>query len=113
MNLSARQRSLRMRPAPSRLRLLLLLFLFLLVLCRANATLAQELVTEVLPAGFRSAAELTAILKPLIPPPGSVAGFHNQLVIKTTAANLAELRQLLAKLDKAPANLLVSVRRTL
>jgi hypothetical protein len=99
---------------PRRLRMLSTALLWLwLWLWLPNAASAQELVTEVLPAGFRSAAELAAILKPLIPPPGSVAGFHNQLVIKTTAANLAELRQLLAKLDKAPANLLISVRRNL
>ena len=83
------------------------------LLLLTSTALAQDMVTEVLAAGFRDAQELAAILRPLIPAPGSVAGFHNQLVIKTTAANLAELRQLLAKLDKAPANLLISVRRTL
>ena len=79
----------------------------------ASVASAQDMITEVVPAGFRSADELAAILRPLIPPPGSISGFHNQLVIKTTAANLVELRQLLLSLDKAPANLLVSVRRTL
>jgi type II secretory pathway component GspD/PulD (secretin) len=74
---------------------------------------AQDMVTEVVPAGFRSADELARILRPLVPPPGSVNGFHNQLVIKTTPDNLAELRRILATLDTAPANLLVTVRRTL
>ncbi len=74
---------------------------------------ASEMVTEVLPAGFRSADELAAILRPLVPPPGSVNGFGNQLVIKTTPANMEEIKGVLASLDRAPANLLVTVRRTL
>ena len=77
------------------------------------AAQAADMVTAVIPAGFRSADELAQILRPLVPAPGSVNGFHNQLVIKTTPDNLAELRQILATLDTAPANLLVSVRRTL
>jgi hypothetical protein len=79
----------------------------------AGAVQAAEMVTAVIPAGFRSADELAHILRPLIPAPGSVNGFHNQLVIKTTPDNLAELRQILATLDTAPANLLVTVRHTL
>lgn len=74
---------------------------------------AADMVTEILPAGFRSADELARILRPLVPPPGSVNGFHNQLVIKTTPDNLAELRRILATLDTAPANLLVTVRHSL
>lgn len=79
----------------------------------AGAARAADMVTEVLPVGFRSAEELARILRPLVPPPGSVNGFHNQLVVKTTPDNLVELRRILATLDTAPANLLVTVRRTL
>jgi hypothetical protein len=74
---------------------------------------AENMVTEVLPAGFRDAGELAAILRPLVPPPGSVNAFENQLVIRTTAHNLEELKRVLASLDTAPANLLISVRRSL
>ena len=71
------------------------------------------MVTEVVPAGFRSAEELAAVLRPLVPPPGSVSGFAGQLIIKTTPANMAELKHVLATLDKAPANLLVTVKYSL
>jgi len=74
---------------------------------------AQDLVTEVVGVGFRDAGELAAVLRPLVPPPGSVSGFADKLIIKTTPANLAELKGVLASLDKAPANLLVSVRYSL
>ena len=42
-----------------------------------------------------------------------MTGLQNQLVIKTTAANLAEVKALLAALDKPPANLLITVRNRL
>jgi hypothetical protein len=98
------------RPRSRAHRLAILLMSWLLL---SPAAFAQDMITEVVPAGFRSADELALILKPLIPAPGSVSGFQNQLVIRTTPANLAELRQLLRSLDKPPVNLLISVSRTL
>lgn len=85
----------------------------LLTAILAGAAQAEALVTEVIPAGFRNAEELAEILRPMVSPPGSVNGFHGQIVIRTTPHNLAELRRILSSLDTAPANLLVTVRRTL
>ena len=82
------------------------LYLGLFVAPSASASM----VTEVLPLGFRSSEEIIPILKAIVPKPGSVVGFHNQIVIKTTPENLAEVRRVLASLDTAPANLLISVR---
>ena len=79
----------------------------------AMAVRAESLVTEVLTIGYRSAHELLPIIEPFVPPPGVIVGFQNQLVIKTTPANLEEIRGLLASLDRAPANLLISVRHTI
>ena len=70
---------------------------------------AAPMRTEVIPTQ-RNAAELVQILRPLIPPPGSINSFRNQLIIKTSEDNLAEIRAVLNKLDKAPENLLISVR---
>ena len=84
-----------------------------LALLAAPAVPAQNLVTEVIPVGYRSAAELVPILQPLIPPPGGVSGISNQLVIRTTPENLEEIRGVLASIDRAPANLMISVRHTL
>ncbi len=83
-----------------------------LALGGANA-LAVEMVTEVLPIGYRSAAELLQVLRPLVPPPGSISGFQDQLIVRTTPANLEELKKVLLELDRAPANLLISVRHTM
>jgi len=77
------------------------------------SALAETLVTEVVPVGYRSAAELLPVLRPLVPTPGSINAFQNQLVIRTTPDNLQEIRAVLATLDSPPANLLVTVKRSL
>jgi hypothetical protein len=45
-----------------------------------------------------------------VPAPGSVSGAYGKLVIRTTADNMREIKEILATLNRAPANLLVSVR---
>lgn len=87
--------------------------LCLLLLGAASTAASERLVVEIIALNHRSATELTAVLRPLVPPPGSVSAFQGQLVVKTTRANLAELRRVLAELDRAPRTLLVSVRRGL
>jgi hypothetical protein len=74
---------------------------------------AAELVTEVLAVSYRRAEELVDVLRTLVPPPGSVSAIQNQLVVRTTPSNLREVRRVLANLDRAPANLLISVKRSL
>lgn len=94
-----------MQPARRRL-----LTLALAPLLARAAGAAEPMVTEVVPVGFRSADELLPLVRPLVPPPGSVGSIYNKLVIKTTRANLDEIKQVLASLDRAPANLRISVR---
>lgn len=72
---------------------------------------AEPLVTEVLPLGHRSLEEILPVLRPLVPEPGRVTGLGSQLVVRTTPANLAEIRAVLAELDTAPRSLLVTLRR--
>lgn len=73
----------------------------------------ERMVTEVISIGYRDAREVVTMLRPLVPPPGTVTSFSNQLVVKTTPENLREIKQLLQSIDKAPANLLVSVKHVL
>lgn len=70
----------------------------------------ELLVTEVLPIGYRTLDEILSIVRPLVPAPGVVSGIDNRLVIKTTPENLQSVKALLADLDRAPRNLLISVR---
>lgn len=74
---------------------------------------AERMVTEVISIGYRDAREVVTMLRPLVPPPGTVTSLSNQLVVKTTPENLREIKQLLQSIDKAPANLLISVKTAL
>jgi hypothetical protein len=73
-----------------------------------NTALAQSL--EVIELKHRSAQELIPALQPLVAQGGALSGQDYKLFIRTTSANLAEIRGLVAQLDRAPRQLLVSVR---
>ena len=80
----------------------------------SGALLAAELmVTEVITIGYRDAREVATMLRPMVPPPGTVTSLSDKLIVKTTPANLREIKALLKTIDKAPANLLVSVKHVL
>jgi len=76
-----------------------------------GTTAAQTLVTEVIPVGHQEVEALAQTLRPLVPAPGSVSSFRDKLVVRTSAANLAELKEVIAALDHPPRSLLVSVHR--
>lgn len=86
--------------------IILLFSLFLM-----GPVLAQQTVTEVIPLGYRSLFEIIPIVQPLIAPEGSVSGLQGQLVVTATPQKMVRVRKVLASLDKAPARLLISVRR--
>jgi len=69
------------------------------------------LVTEVFSLGFRTVDEVAPMLTPLVPRPGAVTGLGNRLVVRTTAANMIEVRDVLAAIDRPPKSLLVSIKR--
>lgn len=82
-----------------------------LLLCLPLPVSAEEMVLEVIPLQQRTTAEVIQILRPLIAPGGTVTGMNNQLIIKTTPSNLAEIKKILASLDHAPRRLLISVKQ--
>lgn len=75
------------------------------------AVFAQATVLEVIPLRYRQAAELIPILQPMLARDGSVSGYQGQLVVRTTPANLEEIKRILASLDIAPRQLVISVRQ--
>jgi type II secretory pathway component GspD/PulD (secretin) len=72
------------------------------------AAFAQSL--EVIQLKHRTAQELIPALQPLIAQGGALSGQEYTLFVRTTGANLAEVRRVVAQLDRAPRQLLVSVR---
>ena len=71
----------------------------------------QELVTEVIPLGYRTLQEMIPVVEPLVPPPGTVTGMNDQLVVRTTPDNIAAIKDVLSKLDSPPRKLVISVRQ--
>lgn len=88
---------------------------FLLGLCilvLAPAAQAQQQVLEVITLGYRQADEVIPMLRPLLAPGGTLTGMNNRLVVKTTPANLAEIKQVVAAIDSRPRQLMISVRQS-
>jgi len=69
-------------------------------------------VLEVITLGYRQADEVIPLLRPLLASGGTLTGTNNKLIVRTTAANLAELKQVLAVVDARPRQLVISVRQS-
>ena len=84
-------------------------YLFALLLM-ASYTLSAEEIT-ILPLHHRLPEQVLPTLEPLVSPGGSIVGTGNQLFVRTTPENLAELQTVLAAIDKPLQRLLISVRQ--
>jgi type II secretory pathway component GspD/PulD (secretin) len=82
------------------------LFILLLFLC---TPLRAEMTIETIELHYRSADDVIHILQPMVAPGGSLTGSGYKLFIKSTPENIAQLRKMLADIDMAPVQLLVSV----
>lgn len=80
------------------------------LLCFAPLAGAQTTV-EVVPLKYRKSEQVIPVLQPLLGRDSSVTGFQNQLVIRATPAELAQVKRVLADIDTAPKRLLITVRQ--
>lgn len=60
---------------------------------------------------YRTADQVIPILQPLVEPGGALSGAEYQLFVRASSANVTQLRQALAQIDRQPRQLRVSVRR--
>jgi hypothetical protein len=74
----------------------------------AAAAAAQSL--EVIRLQHRAAEEILPAIQPLVATGGAVSGRDYTLFVRTTPANLADIRKVVAQLDRTPRQLLISVR---
>jgi hypothetical protein len=65
---------------------------------------------EILSLRHRTAGEVLPTLRPLVEPGGTLTGQGNQLLVRTSPANLAELRRALDAIDRPARRLQISVR---
>jgi len=76
-----------------------------------GGTTAAELVAEVIPLRYRMLEQVLPVIQPLVPPPGTASGVSGNLVLRTTPANLVEIKRVLATIDRLPRRLLITVRQ--
>lgn len=84
-----------------------LALLVVLALCVGVTALAQQM--EVIELRHRLAADVLPVLQPLVEPGGVITGTDAVLFVRTSPANLAQIRTALARLDRAPRQLVVTV----
>jgi hypothetical protein len=66
---------------------------------------------EVITLKYRTAEQVMPLLRPLLDKTGSMTGMQNQLIVRTSPANLADLRKVLATIDAMPRRLMITVRQ--
>ncbi len=76
----------------------------------AGAARAQAEI-EILALRFRTAEDLLPLLRPFVEPGGALTGQGSQLFLRASAGNRAQIRKLIAELDRAPRQLVISVRQ--
>jgi type II/III secretion system protein len=84
--------------------------LFLPVLLLLSQAAFGQGTLEVIPLRHRTADQVIPILRPLLEPGGALSGQFNQLIVRTSPANLAQIRQALDAIDQPQRRLTISVR---
>ncbi len=82
-----------------------------LLLFAPIAAYAQSGAVEVITLKYRTAEQVMPLLRPMLDKSGSMTGMQNQLIVRTSAANLNELKTILATIDAMPRRLLITVRQ--
>ena len=72
---------------------------------------AQSMQIEVIPLNHGTTDQIIPVIRPLLAPGGTVSGMNDQLVVKTTPANLAEIKQVLQSIDRPLRNLMITVQQ--
>lgn len=82
-----------------------------LALLLAAAVVTAQGMVEVIQLRYRQADQVIPVLQPLLGRESSISSFQNQLVIRATPAEIAQLRKVLASIDTVPRRLLITVRQ--
>jgi hypothetical protein len=85
------------------------LLLTVLLACLASFALAQYPL-EIVPLRHRTVDQVLPVLRPLLEPGASLSGHANQLFVRASPANVAELRRVLETIDRPARRLQVLVR---
>jgi type II secretory pathway component GspD/PulD (secretin) len=76
--------------------------------CAAHGLAQQAL--EIIPLRHRTVDQVLPALQPLVEPGGALTGQSGQLIVRTSPANLAEIKRALEAIDRPLRRLQISVR---
>ena len=68
---------------------------------------------EILNLSYRTADELIPVLQPFVGDSGAISGKGTTLIVRATPSRLRQIKGILTKLDKAPRQLLITVKQEL
>lgn len=71
---------------------------------------AGQNMLEIIPLRYRTVDQVLPALRPLLEPGGALTGQANQLIVRTSPANLADLKRALDVIDRPLRRLQISVR---
>jgi hypothetical protein len=77
--------------------------------CLAPALWAQQAL-EIIPLKHRTVDQVLPVLRPLLEPGATLSGSRGQLLLRASAANVAEIRRALDAIDRPSRRLQISVR---
>lgn len=83
--------------------------LLLILLLHCNTLIAGNPM-EIIQLKARPAGEIIPIIKPLLDPGSTLTGMNNQLIIRATPEQIAEIRKLLEQIDRPARKLIIYVR---
>jgi hypothetical protein len=90
-----------------------ILFLFILAFLLVNRAYADATVVEVLTLQHRTVEEVIAVLRPFVGSDGVISGMNNELIVRARPARLRQIKQILAKIDTAPRQLMITVAQNM
>src|SRR5688572_4177997 len=83
-----------------------------LVLLAYACGAAAQMVLEVLPLRHRTVEEVIPVLQPMMARDSSLTGTRGELIVRTTPANLEEVKRILASIDAPARRLQITVAQS-
>lgn len=81
------------------------------LLAAAMPLAADDMVMEIVPLEHRLIDDVLPVLRELVVPGGTVTGMNDRLILRSTPANLADLKRVLGSLDTPARRLRITVRQ--
>ena len=92
------------------MRNILILFAYCFLLAGYVALAMAQYGLEIIPLRHRTVDQVIPILRPLLEPGGTLSGQSNQLFVRASPANVAELKRVLDMIDRPARRLQILVR---